>query len=85
MKNKNIRLIPTNNISSLYLWEDTLKIDNSGLSLGLLYRNLYITSDEEINQQTKPCWCINTIKNTCDAAGVGVVKIASLEDLRETM
>lgn len=25
------------------------------------------------------------IKNTCDAAGVGVVKIASLEDLRETM
>ncbi len=26
--------------------------------------NIYITSDEEINQQTEPCWCINTIKNT---------------------
>lgn len=26
--------------------------------------NIYITSDEEITQQTKPCWCINTIKNT---------------------
>jgi hypothetical protein len=30
-------------------------------------QNIYITSDEEINQQTEPCWCINTIKNTWDA------------------
>jgi hypothetical protein len=29
--------------------------------------NIYITNDSEINQQTEPCWCINTIKNTWDA------------------
>jgi hypothetical protein len=26
--------------------------------------NIYITSDEEINKQTEPCWCVNTIQNT---------------------
>jgi hypothetical protein len=30
-------------------------------------KELFITSDEDINQQTEPCWCINTIKNTWDA------------------
>jgi hypothetical protein len=30
-------------------------------------KELFITSDENINQQTEPCWCINTIKNTWDA------------------
>jgi hypothetical protein len=26
--------------------------------------NIYITSDEEINNSIKPCWCVNTVKNT---------------------
>ena len=33
-------------------------------NLHIIGKELFITSDEEINQQTKPCWCINTIKNT---------------------
>jgi hypothetical protein len=52
MKNKNIWLIPSNAISRLYLWEDVLKIDNSGLPLGLLYRNIYITTDVEIKEES---------------------------------
>jgi hypothetical protein len=76
---KNIHLIPTDKPSrliyskvktedkieyKLILQADT-KVCNDGLLSG--NRNIYITSDEEINQQTEPCWCINTIKNTWDA------------------
>ena len=68
---KNIHILPTDKPSRLWMTK-----------LGNLARcndiqpikeelghnvNIYITSDEEINQQTKPCWCINTIKNTWDA------------------
>jgi hypothetical protein len=64
---KNIHILPTYKPSRLHSWGGVLKIVNSNLDLRLLYRNIYITSDEEINQQTEPCWCINTIKNTWDA------------------
>jgi hypothetical protein len=60
---KNIHVLPTPNTS---------RIISSNKEFTLLKnyttdkrcKNIYITSDEEINQQTEPCWCINTIKNT---------------------
>jgi hypothetical protein len=70
---KNIHLIPTDKPSRLRIG------DNGNVVLGLMQdsivsrndsytnQNIYITSDEEINQQTKPCLCINTIKNTWNA------------------
>jgi hypothetical protein len=69
---KNLHLIPTdkpsrlikNNHSQLLLTIQTLPLDRE---IGCFPQNIYITSDEEINQQTEPCWCINTIKNTWDA------------------
>ncbi len=54
---KNIHLIPTDKPSNGYMLCKCIKE----------LADFYITSDEEINQQTEPCWCINTIKNTWDA------------------
>jgi hypothetical protein len=65
---KNIHILPTDKPSRLYLIKDKLKLSplkfTNDEEVGWLTQNIYITSDEEINQQTKPCWCINTIKNT---------------------
>ena len=61
---KNIHILPTENPSSLFEIDGHLIINREQLIQPKYYRNIYITSDEEINQQTKPCWCINTIKNT---------------------
>jgi len=67
---KNIHILPTDKgtgclakspNSQYYVVSD----HNRGISDHIDY-NIYITSDEEINQQTEPCWCINTIKNTWD-------------------
>ena len=65
---KNLHILPTDKPSRLACDFDKL-ILNSRLLSPILYKtqNIYIASDEEINQQTKPCWCINTIKNTWDA------------------
>ena len=72
---KNIHLIPTDKpsrltimggkllLSSFVSWESKSIDWENGDGIN---QNIYITSDEEINQQTKPCWCINTIKNTWD-------------------
>ena len=68
---KNIHLIPTSKPSRLHLAynknyylsiEPFVQLDTKNYKSF----NIYITSDEEINQQTKPCCCINTIKNTWD-------------------
>jgi hypothetical protein len=66
---KNVHLIPTDKPTGIFS-------SNSGLQFSIRDKvrtvpfvgyHIYITSDEEINQQTEPCWCINTIKNTWDA------------------
>jgi hypothetical protein len=66
---KNVYLIPTDKPTGIFS-------SNSGLQFSIRDKvrtvqfvgyHIYITSDEEINQQTEPCWCINTIKNTWDA------------------
>ena len=63
---KNIHLIATEEPSRLGRFVDTdnlfLRTPND-LPRGENV-NVYITSDEEITKETKPCWCINTIKNT---------------------
>ena len=68
---KNIHVLPTDKPSRTYKIDSIGKLDWSEGYLhqvdGATNQNIYITSDEEINQQTKPCWCINTIKNTWDA------------------
>jgi hypothetical protein len=67
---KNIHLIPTDKPSRLYKTGNFLLLDSKAMpnnTLETMNQHIYITSDEEINQQTKPCWCINTIKNTWDA------------------
>jgi hypothetical protein len=63
---KNLYLIATDKPSRLYEFggEYHLQIKSQE---NFRSQNIYITSDEEINQQTKPCLCINTIKNTWDA------------------
>jgi hypothetical protein len=69
---KNRYVLPTDTPSRLFLNKVNNKllledIVNPNLKKVLpsgTYQNIYITSDEEIDQQTKPCWCINTIKNT---------------------
>jgi len=63
---KNIHILPTSQQSRLYEFggEYHLQIKSQE---NFRSQNIYITSDEEINQQTKPCLCINTIKNTWDA------------------
>jgi hypothetical protein len=64
-----VYLIPTDKPTGIFS-------SNSGLQFSIRDKvrtvpfvgyHIYITSDEEINQQTEPCWCINTIKNTWDA------------------
>jgi hypothetical protein len=53
---KNIWLLPTN--------------PNDEMGKGIWIKetrdwcNIYITNDEEINNSIKPCWCVNTVKNT---------------------
>jgi hypothetical protein len=72
---KNVFLIPTEKPSRLFLNKVNNKLlldsdtycDLIRILPSSNYQNIYITSDEEINQQTEPCWCINTIKNTWDA------------------
>ena len=63
---KNLFLLPTDKPSRL--WVNNLKrryeLETEPLIGSNTAMHIYITSDEEINQQTKPCWCINTIKNT---------------------
>jgi hypothetical protein len=51
---KNIHVLQTDKPSRLYSWENTLKITNSNIDLGLLYKNIYITCDEEIKDGD---WC----------------------------
>ena len=69
---KNIHILPTDKPSRLYknlLTDKLFILENSFMDVSECnreYQNIYITSDEEINQQTEPCWCINTIKNTWD-------------------
>ena len=70
---KNVHLIPTDKLSRLgYLtkkgkevFKDLRLFDKPMPNiLDSENQHIYITSDEEITKETKPCWCINTIKNT---------------------
>jgi hypothetical protein len=63
---KNIYLIPTPKPSRLYSNNGQLHLDNilQNSNGHTINQHIYITSDEEINEKTKPCWCVNTIKNT---------------------
>ena len=65
----------SNECISWWRYDDTITIDGvvqyttlngsfRDITSSFKFQNIYITSDEELNQQTKPCWCINTIKNT---------------------
>lgn len=61
---KNLHLLPTEKPSRLHTW-----INDKGLRAALYEepqlenpntaKNIYITSDEEINKDTKICWCID--------------------------
>jgi hypothetical protein len=61
---KNIHILPTDKPSRIHLIKDNLTITNE-------YKNsvcdsevhIYITSDEEINKDTKTCWCIDISYN----------------------
>ncbi len=64
---KNIHVLPTDEPSRIFYLASNLHLEMGQLITPKDYQNIYITSDEEINQQTEPCWCINTIKNTWDA------------------
>jgi hypothetical protein len=64
---KNLHLIRTDKRSRLRLDDGELVLGNSKLcqnTLNYQYQHIYITSDEEINNSIKPCWCVNTVKNT---------------------
>jgi len=69
---KNIHILPTDKPSRVYknlLTDKLFILENSFMDVSECnreYQNIYITNSEEINQQTEPCWCINTIKNTWD-------------------
>ena len=68
---KNIHIIPTDKPSRLLYFgtskELTLQINLATFRVfERSPQNIYITNSEEINKDTKPCWCINTIKNTWD-------------------
>jgi len=67
---KNIHILPTDKPSRFYKRNSDSSFDFSTSSYPEIgnskNQNIYVTSDEEINQQTKPCWCINTIKSTWD-------------------
>ena len=66
---KNIHLIPTDK-ARLYIHQGKLYDNKKTMHIPdgtQIPQHIYITSDEEINQQTKPCFCINTIKNTWNA------------------
>ena len=52
---KNIHIIPTDKPSSYV---------TNYMEKEMQWYNIYITSDEEINNSIKPCWCVNTVKNT---------------------
>lgn len=69
---KNIFVLPSDKPSRLaydfdekcyYLQDNVVFFEHQDL---IENRNIYITNSEEINKDTKPCWCINTIKNTWD-------------------
>jgi hypothetical protein len=67
---KNIFLLPTDKPTSLYAKNAKLKLSSSTISMdwyissaGYKPHHLYITSDEEINKDTKICWCIDTSNN----------------------
>jgi len=66
---KNIFVLPSDKPSRLHFDGKEL-FTTINLQLGKTInsiaesRNIYITNSEEINKDTKPCWCINTIKNT---------------------
>ena len=67
---KNIHVLPTDKPSRLFIIDGKLynyHKPQQGDGVNEINQHIYITSDEEINQQTEPCWCINTIKNTWDA------------------
>ena len=59
---KNIHVLPTDKPSRLHLQNGNLVLHR--LQYTLVSQHIYITNDEEINQNTKPCWCLNTIKKT---------------------
>ena len=62
---ENIHVIATDKPSRLFKANQKLVFDNTNDPTKCISaQHIYITSDEEINQQTEPCWCINTIKNT---------------------
>ena len=60
---RNIYILPTDKPSRLSNCHNN-KLHLNDVRYLKNYQHIYITSDKEINQQTKPCWCINTIKNT---------------------
>ena len=59
---KNIHILPTDKPSRLHLQNGNLVLHR--LQYTLVSQHIYITNDEEINQNTNPCWCLNTIKKT---------------------
>jgi hypothetical protein len=69
---ENIHIIPTEKPSRLFLNKVNKKllledISNPNLKKVLpsgSYQNIYITSDEEIKENTKPCWCLDTKYNS---------------------
>ena len=60
---KNIHILPTDKPSRLYLFEERLILGDLVTVVfknsGAVNQHIYITSDEEINKDTKTCWCID--------------------------
>ena len=69
---KNIFVLPSDKPSRLYIGNNgnfvfgMVKTSIQSKNNDFTNQNIYITNSEEINKDTKPCWCINTIKNTWD-------------------
>lgn len=66
VKSKNIHVLPTEKPSRLIQAKNDILIllielaENNEFNLN---KHIYITSDEEINKNTKTCWCIDTYNN----------------------
>jgi hypothetical protein len=62
---KNIHIIPTDKPSRLHLGNSGLVLCESVLSKYTINgQHIHITNDEEIKEDTKPCWCLATKDNS---------------------
>jgi len=63
---KNLHLLPTDKPSRLYSNNGQLHLDSVLTTSNghTINQNIYITSNEEISRDTKPCWCLDDKDNS---------------------